>query len=78
MDEPKTIFALPAERNGVTPDEMRAKIAARIAEGLHDPDPSKRAEWKKIPHAGEVPTPEEYVRYLVEKLDAEGLGEVVN
>jgi len=72
-----SIFDALAKREGISPDEVRAKIFARIQEGLHDPDPDKRAAWERIPHAGEIPTPEEYVRFVVEKLEAEGLGHLL-
>lgn len=72
-----SIFDALAKREGISPDEVRAKIAARIQKGLNDPDPDKRAAWEQIPHAGEIPTPEEYVRFVVEKLEAEGLGHLL-
>lgn len=72
-----SVFDVLAKREGVSPDEMHAKIAARIQEGLHDPDSDKRAAWEQIPHAGEIPTPEEYVHFVVEKLEAEGLGHLL-
>lgn len=75
--EQLSIFEMLAKREGVSPDEIRAKIAARIQEGLHDPNPDKRAAWEQIPHVGEIPTPEEYVRFVVEKLEAEGLGHLL-
>lgn len=71
--EQASIFDVLAKREGISPDVVRAKIAARIQEGLRDPDPDKRAAWEQIPRAGEIPTPEEYVRFVVEKLEAEGL-----
>ncbi|WP_256198253.1 hypothetical protein [Massilicoli timonensis] len=32
----------------------------------------KRAQWRKIPCAGDIPTPDEWLRYVVEKLEADG------
>lgn len=75
--EQETIFEMLARRDGITTAEVRAKISARIQEGLRDPDPDKRAAWEQIPHSGEIPTPEEYVRFVVEKLEAEGLGHLL-
>ena len=64
------------ERN-ITVEEMRAIISARIERGLHDPDSEKRAQWEKIPCAGEIPTPEEWLKYAVETLETEGRGDLL-
>lgn len=72
MAEQETLFERLAHERGITVEEMRAIISARIEKGLHDPDPAKRAQWERIPCAGEVPTPEELLRYVVKKLKAEG------
>lgn len=72
MAEQETLFERLARERGITVEEMRAIISARIEKGLHDPDPEKRAQWERIPCTGEVPTPEELLRYVVKKLKAEG------
>lgn len=72
MAEQETLFERLARERGITVEEMRAIISARIEKGLHDPDPEKRAQWERIPCAGDAPTPEELLRYVVEKLEAEG------
>lgn len=72
MAEQETLFERLARERGITVEEMRAIISPRIEKGLHDPDPEKRAQWERIPCAGEVPTPEELLRYVVKKLKAEG------
>ena len=72
MAEQETLFQRLARERGITVEEMRAIISARIEKGLHDPDPEKRAQWERIPCAEEIPTPEELLRYVVEKLEAEG------
>ena len=64
----------PRERN-ITVEEMRAIILARIEAGMNDPDPEKRAQWERIPRAGKLPTPEEWLRYAVERIKAEGRGD---
>lgn len=48
------------------------KIAVRISAGLNDPDPKCRAQWKSIPHSGELLTPEEWLEYAVGRLYEEG------
>lgn len=72
MAEQETIFDRWAKERGITVIEMKAVISARIERGLNDPDPEKRAQWEKIPHIGEIPTPEEWIRYVVERLIEEG------
>lgn len=39
---------------------------------MKDPDPERRAQWERIPHAGDIPTPEEWLRYAVDRIKAEG------
>ena len=63
--------SLPRERN-ITVEEMRAIIAARIEKGWNDSDLEKRAQWRKIPCEGEMPTPDEGLRYVVERLEEDG------
>lgn len=77
MEKPKTLFERWAQERNITVEEMRAIIAARIEAGMNDPDPEKRASWEQIPHAGEIPTPEEWLRYAVERLEAEGRGDLL-
>ena len=66
------IFERFARERGITVEEMREIISARIERGWNDPDPEKQAQWRKIPCAGEIPTPDEWLKYVVEKLKAEG------
>ena len=59
MPEYNTLFEKLAQERNISVEEMRSIIAARIAAGMNDPDSVRRAQWEKIPHTGEVPTPEE-------------------
>ena len=65
------IDKLARERN-ITVEEMKEIISARIMAGMKDPDPERRAQWERIPHAGEIPTPEEWLRYAVDRIRSEG------
>lgn len=56
----------------ITVEEMRAIISTRIEKGGNDSDPEKREQWRKIPCSGKIPTPDEWLRYAVEKLQEEG------
>ena len=39
---------------------------------MNDPDQEKQDQGKAIPCAGEMPTPEEWLKYVVEKLKEDG------
>ena len=77
MEKPKTLFERLARQRGISVEEMRSIISARIEQGMNDPDPIKRASWERIPRAGDIPTPEEWLRYAVEQLEAEGRGDLL-
>ena len=66
------IFERLARECGITVEEMRAIISARIEKGWNDPDPEKRTKWRKIPFEGEFPTPDEWLRNTVERLRSDG------
>lgn len=66
------LFERLARERGISVEEMREIISARIERGWNDADSEKRAQWREIPCAGEIPTPDEWLKYVVEKLKAEG------
>lgn len=72
MAKQETLFERLAKERNTTVEDIRSQITARIEAGLHDPDPVRRAQWERIPCAGEVPTPEEWLRYAVEQLRDSG------
>lgn len=71
------IFERLARERGITTEEMQAIISARIEKGWNDPNPKKRAQWRKIPCAGDLPTPDEWLRYAVERIKDDGRDEVL-
>ncbi len=71
------IFERMARERNISVEEMRAIISDRIEKGWDDPNPDKRAQWRKIPCAGELPTPDEWLRYAVEKIKADGKEELL-
>lgn len=77
MAEKETLFERLAKINNTTVEDMRAQIETRIRAGLNDPDPVRRAQWEKIPCAGEIPTPEEWLHYAVERLNDGGAGDLL-
>ena len=56
----------------ISVEEMRAMISDRIEKGWNDEDPVKREQWRKIPCAGEVPTPDEWLSYVIKKIKDDG------
>ena len=71
------IFERLARKRGIAVEEMRAIISAQIEKGWNDPDLEKRAQWRKIPCKGEVPTPDEWLRYVVEKIHLDGKSDLL-
>ena len=72
MEKHETFFERLARERNITVEEMKQIISDRIEQGLHDPDPEKRKFWEAIPCEGDVPTPEEWLKYAVEKLEMDG------
>ncbi len=72
MAEQENLFERLAKEKNTTVKDIRSQITARIEAGLHDPDPERRAQWERIPCVGEIPTPEEWLRYAVERIREEG------
>ena len=72
MDNQEAIFEKLARERNITVEEMKAIVADRIKADWNDPNPEKQAQWRRIPCAGEIPTPEEWLRYAVERLWEEG------
>lgn len=66
-----SFFKRMAEERSITEEELKEQIQQRIIAGLNSPDSTRRKQWESIPHEGNIPTPEEYVQYIVEKLSDE-------
>ena len=66
------IFERMARERNISVEEMRAIISDRIEKGGNDKDPVKREQWRKIPCAGEVPTPDEWLSYVAKKIKDDG------
>ncbi len=77
MPEHRTFFEKPARDRNITLEEMRTIISTRIKTGMNAPDPTRRAQWDKIPQAGDMLTPEEWLSYVVGKLESEGLSDLL-
>lgn len=77
MEKHENFFERLASERNITVEEMKQIISDRIEKGLCDPDPEKRKSWEAIPCKGDVPTPEEWLKYTVEKMQAEGRGDLL-
>ncbi len=72
MEKQDNFFERLARERNITVEQMKEIISARIKQGLNDPDPDKRKSWEAIPCEGDIPTPEEWLKYAVEKLEISG------
>ena len=72
LEKEEHLFEKLAHERNITVEEMRAIISARIEKGWNDPDPEKREQWRKIPCAGDIPTPDEWLYYCVKRLKEDG------
>ncbi len=57
-----------AKKDGVSTKQVLIELQKAIDEGFSNPDPAIHAEWAKIPCKGVRPTPEELIKYEVNKL----------
>lgn len=57
--------------NGVSVSEVRKELQIAIEAAMSNPDPTVQAEWKAMSHDGRVPSPEEVLIYLTEKIKKE-------
>lgn len=72
MEKHEKFFERLARERNITVEEIKQIISGRIEQGLHYPDPEKRKSWETIPCVGDVPTPEEWLKHAVEKLEKNG------
>ena len=54
LEKEEHLFERLARESNITVEGMRAIISARIEKGWNDPDLEKRAQWRKIPCAGDI------------------------
>lgn len=65
----KKILKEVARVNGVTVEEVETEIQAAINEAWKNPpDDVAAAYQKKVPCMGEIPTPDEFIRYMVNEI----------
>ena len=68
MEKQDNFFERLARERNITVEQMKEIISTRIKKGLNNPDPEKRKSWEAIPGKGDIPTPEEWLKYAVEKM----------
>lgn len=66
------LFERLARERSISVEDMREIISKRIEQGWNSDNPVKREQWRKIPCAGEMPTPDEWLRYAVERIKDDG------
>lgn len=71
------LFERLARERGITVEKMREIISARIEKGWNASNLEERIQWREIPCVGEIPTPDEWLKYVVEKLEEEGRGDLL-
>ncbi len=62
---------LVAEQSGMTPQQVRRNIEQMLAESRTSTDPNAQAAWADIPCSGEIPTLEEVMKYLADRITKE-------
>lgn len=60
-----------ARRDGKSIEQVRKHIQIAMMSGLLSDDTNVQEKWGRIPHAGEVPSPEEVIAYYANKLSSE-------
>ena len=53
-----------ADKNGVSPTEVKNEMKKAIRVGMQSPDPKVQAHWRKISPSGKEPTINEVLTYL--------------
>jgi len=59
-----------AEREGISPQDVRREIEKALLIGWCNSDPAIRENWRHIPCKGDMPTPEELIIYLAKNVKA--------
>lgn len=60
----RLIFEKIAVESNTTVQEVQREMESVIRAGFKNPDPKIQEQWNRIPRAGDVPTPDELIRYI--------------
>ena len=67
-DQIRSALRQVAHENGVTVDAVYREIQKLISFGMGSEDPRVQKRWEEIPSAGEAPTVEELMAYLLRRM----------
>lgn len=67
-DQIRSALRQVAYENGITIDAVYREIQQVISHGMGSEDPRVRKRWEAIPCAGEAPTVEELMAYLLRRM----------
>ena len=70
---PKYLFEYLAKQRGISVPELRKLISIRIESGILSDNPLEKSQWERIPHKGQIPTPDEWLQYVIATLKKEEL-----
>ena len=62
-----------ARDNLVTEEEVRRDMKEAMDAGRNNPDPTVQAKWAGFEYAGDEPTMEEFILWMVEKIRGSGI-----
>lgn len=69
----RKIYRKIAREHGISPKEVREEMQAAITEAYRNPpdDNVTVAYQNRVPRKGEIPTPEEFIRYVAKQVKYE-------
>ena len=70
---PKHLFEYLAKQRGISVPELWKLISIRIKSGILSDNPLEKSQWERIPHKGQIPTPDEWLQYVIATLKKEEL-----
>lgn len=68
MPKNKNLFKIIAKHYGVTEQEVYSEIQKMIEDAQNTNDETIKERWRRIPHKGELHTPEELISYLTQEV----------
>lgn len=71
LREARKALRLVAMREGVSVSYVEAEIQKAMLYGMNSSDPQVRAQWDRIPCAGDYPTPEEFIVWITSEFARE-------
>ena len=67
------LFERLAKQRGISVPELRELISIRIESGILSDNSLEKSQWERIPHKGQIPTPDEWLQYVIATLKKEEL-----